>query len=732
MARTMKGIIKIGVAYMATAILLAGIPEIFVSNSVKADWKKNVDNTCFGTFWINRPEIPKSKDSPWEGNYVYFGEYGGKPIKFRVLDTMDKSLSIHDRSTMILDSDEVLFNSQYDNKTNVFNDTLDKWVSERPYVNCSLRDYLNNDFLFDHFTHPEYMAMDVVQKIGGDKINIGDRSLSLLMGKYATLPGDFIYILDVDDVRNLRYGYTDYSGWEEGAFSSNDYIPVANRTKKSGVKNSAWWLRSSRLALDSANSVSSEGNIDAVFGHSKYYHSIGVAPALNINLQSILFSSLVSGKAFEKGAEYKLTIKDEDLAFEIPAGSNVCESNREITVPYQISGKDASIATQVTYLVIDKNADILYMDSLYNTFSTNTGLLKQNGDGNFILPSDLDIDKWGEEYSVFVFAEDVNGMKETDYASGLVELPKPVRKNVDQKSNDSATPTPTRNPAAPTPIRKSATPTPVSTVTATSSDNTKKVSNVLLDLDKNQAFVVCGSTLTLNATLENSQASITWKSSNPKVATVDSKGKITGKMAGPVTITASAAGKTVKCAVTVLYKDVTDSSKFWFEPTNYLTAKGVVKGYDKQTKFKPANDCTRAQMVTFIWRLMGEPAPKISKCKFSDVKNTDYFYKACLWGNENGIVEGYKDGTFGPQIVCARKHAVTFLWRLAGKPDPKNKTNKFSDVKSSDYFYKATLWASEKSILEGYSDGTFRPQGDCLRRQMVTFLYKYDKYVNTK
>ena len=202
-------------------------------------------------------------------------------------------------------------------------------------------------------------------------------------------------------------------------------------------------------------------------------------------------------------------------------------------------------------------------------------------------------------------------------------------------------------------------------------------------------------------------------------------------MAGTVTITVSVAGIKATCKVTILYKDVTDSSKFWFEPVNYLTAKGVVKGYDNQTTFKPDNKCTRAQMITFLWRLQGEPSPKNDVCKFSDVSKNDYFYKACIWGSEQGIVEGYADGTFGPQITCARKHAVTFMWRLAGKPSPSSSTSKFTDVKESDYFYKATLWASEKKILAGYEDNTFRPDGDCLRRQMVTFLYKYDKYVNS-
>ncbi|MBP5655940.1 MAG: S-layer homology domain-containing protein [Clostridiales bacterium] len=179
--------------------------------------------------------------------------------------------------------------------------------------------------------------------------------------------------------------------------------------------------------------------------------------------------------------------------------------------------------------------------------------------------------------------------------------------------------------------------------------------------------------------------------------------------------------------VKVIYKDVKNKADFWYEPTYYLSDKDVVRGYDKQTLFKPANECTRAQMVTFLWRLKGSPEPKNSTCKFSDVKKTDYFYKAVLWGNENGIVEGYKDGTFGPQIICARRHAVTFLWRLAGKPAASTDKNKFKDVKAKDYFYNAVLWASEKGIVAGYNDGTFKPNGNCLRRQMVTFLYKYDK-----
>ncbi|MBO4604425.1 MAG: S-layer homology domain-containing protein, partial [Clostridiales bacterium] len=260
------------------------------------------------------------------------------------------------------------------------------------------------------------------------------------------------------------------------------------------------------------------------------------------------------------------------------------------------------------------------------------------------------------------------------------------------------------------------------------------VDGIVFDLDdasnnEEELRIRCGNKAETSVAGAGDQT-VTWKSSDTGIASVDADGNIVARKAGLVTITATCGSKTAVRTIRVLYKDLTDTSTFWYTPTYYLTDLGVVKGYDNQTKFKAANNCTRAQMVTFIWRLMGCPEPATSKCKFEDVKPKDYFYKACLWGNENHIVEGYKDDTFRPQTICDRRHAVTFLWRLAGCPEPSSTVNKFDDVKESDYFYKPTLWASELKILEGYGDGTFRPDNHCLRRQMTTFLYKYDKYVN--
>ena len=181
-----------------------------------------------------------------------------------------------------------------------------------------------------------------------------------------------------------------------------------------------------------------------------------------------------------------------------------------------------------------------------------------------------------------------------------------------------------------------------------------------------------------------------------------------------------------------MFKDVQKYSDFWYDPTYYLSAQGVVKGYDNGTKFKPDNDCTRAQMMTFLWRLNGSPKPKSTKTDFTDIKKSDYYYNAVLWAVEKGITTGTSKTKFGPSGVCTRGQTVTFLWRMAGKPSVGNAKNKFKDVKKGDYFYDAVIWASGKKIVAGYSDGTFKPSGKCARRQMVTFLYKYDKYINGK
>ena len=231
----------------------------------------------------------------------------------------------------------------------------------------------------------------------------------------------------------------------------------------------------------------------------------------------------------------------------------------------------------------------------------------------------------------------------------------------------------------------------------------------------------------------------TWSSSNKKVAFAktgrsrDSKGSpetkliLTAKKEGKAVLTEKWGWGKRKFKVRVLYKDVTDSSKFWFEPVYAMTDRGIVRGYEGKTRFKPGAKCTRAQLVMLLWRIKGCPKSKKYKNKFSDVKKTDYYYDAVRWASSKGIIKGYSDGKFRPQRMCSRRHVVTFLWKLAGRPEPKAPLNRFKDIKSTDFYYKAALWATEQGIVEGFSDGTFRPNGICLRRQIVTYIYNYDR-----
>ncbi|MBP3660596.1 MAG: S-layer homology domain-containing protein, partial [Oscillospiraceae bacterium] len=138
----------------------------------------------------------------------------------------------------------------------------------------------------------------------------------------------------------------------------------------------------------------------------------------------------------------------------------------------------------------------------------------------------------------------------------------------------------------------------------------------------------------------------------------------------------------------------------------------------------PASACIRAQVVTFLWRAAGAPEPSITSNPFEDVLETDYFYKAVLWAYEKGITAGVDDTHFGPAQPCSRAQVVTFLWRAAGAPEA-SAESAFTDVTDPDaFYYDAVLWAVENGITAGMGDGTFGINAVCNRAQIVTFLYR--------
>ena len=173
------------------------------------------------------------------------------------------------------------------------------------------------------------------------------------------------------------------------------------------------------------------------------------------------------------------------------------------------------------------------------------------------------------------------------------------------------------------------------------------------------------------------------------------------------------------------FQDV-PSDAYYFEAVNWAVANNVTNG-TSETTFSPNVGCTRAQVVTFLWRAAGQPEPTEGTNPFTDVKEGTYYYKAVLWAVEKGITNGTSETTFDPDETCTRAQIVTFLWRREGKPAPTGANNPFADVKPSAYFGSAVLWAVEKGITNGTSETTFEPNEDCTRAQVVTFLFRADR-----
>ncbi|MCR4672682.1 MAG: S-layer homology domain-containing protein [Lachnospiraceae bacterium] len=285
----------------------------------------------------------------------------------------------------------------------------------------------------------------------------------------------------------------------------------------------------------------------------------------------------------------------------------------------------------------------------------------------------------------------------------------------------------------------------------------KLVCNAGTTLKTLKISMVPGNTLNITTYLET-YTDWVWTSSNDKAARVENceisdpnDNFIRAIFPGKTVVTIPKiydTGNDLSCEVSVVYKDVTDPGVFWYEPVYWGTEKGIIKGYPSDsgyyTTFRPANQCTRQQMVTFLWRIAGEPDPSSDVSPFSDVKLNDdgskpFYYDAVLWAAEKGIAKGYKDGTFKPQDKCLRRQAVMFLWRMAGEPkedysnlEPFVDVPQYDDDGEENLWYRPVMWAAKHGITTGVvgaDSHIFNEGGDCLRRQMVTFLWRYNEYI---
>ena len=175
---------------------------------------------------------------------------------------------------------------------------------------------------------------------------------------------------------------------------------------------------------------------------------------------------------------------------------------------------------------------------------------------------------------------------------------------------------------------------------------------------------------------------------------------------------------------TGVFVDVATGS-YYEDAVDWAVENGITKGTD-DTHFSPDGICTRAQAVTFLWRAAGSPEPETRAMPFTDVPVGSYYYDAVLWAVENGITKGTSDTRFSPDDTCTRAQIVTFLWRSEKSPAAGSR-NPFADVKSTAYYADAVLWAVKENITKGTTSTTFSPDADCTRSQIVTFLWRCKK-----
>ncbi len=175
---------------------------------------------------------------------------------------------------------------------------------------------------------------------------------------------------------------------------------------------------------------------------------------------------------------------------------------------------------------------------------------------------------------------------------------------------------------------------------------------------------------------------------------------------------------------TGVFVDVATGS-YYEDAVDWAVENGITQGTD-DTHFAPDGICTRAQAVAFLWRAAGSPKLKTRTMPFTDVPAGSYYYDAVLWAVENGIAKGTSDTTFSPNMTCSRAQIVTFLWRSEKSPAA-GTANPFADVKSTAYYADAVLWAVKEDITKGTTNTTFSPDADCTRAQIVTFLWRCKK-----
>jgi len=172
-----------------------------------------------------------------------------------------------------------------------------------------------------------------------------------------------------------------------------------------------------------------------------------------------------------------------------------------------------------------------------------------------------------------------------------------------------------------------------------------------------------------------------------------------------------------------IFTDV-DPNAYYYKAMNWAVENGITRGTSENT-FSPNKVCTRAEVVTFLWRAAGTPEAGDTDTNFVDVAPDAWYYDAVMWAVSEGITGGTGNGKFSPDMSCDRSQVVTFLYRFSGSPElGSGQENPFTDIPDGSWYTNAVLWAVENGITNGTGAGTFSPARECTRGEIVTFLYR--------
>ena len=376
---------------------LALMAWIFAGVSLKSEaaWSKTQSNTGVGTGAITNPQEARytQASDPWTGSYVYYGKYDGNAVRYRVLN---KACQDYGNSSLFLDCDTILFKTYFDQDGRANGDAAYANIWEYSDINKNLN---GNMFLTKSgvFTTVE-------------KNSIMESATDFTVFVNTELEGEKIFLLDLAEATNYRNGYHNQNG--------TNHVKTYNGTAHK------WWLRTDNdFEVEYSYCIMENGDRGR---HEVYVtnSNVGVSPAFNVELSRILLSSLVSGTAGQYGAEYKLTLKDDNVKIGLQSGKEISTSGKTVTVPYSITGTNSGNCTQVSVLILDcayqagsSDATVKY----YGKLSV-TGSFAKKATGTFQLPSSLKPSRWGKDYHVYLLAEDINGTKESDYAGEPFEI----------------------------------------------------------------------------------------------------------------------------------------------------------------------------------------------------------------------------------------------------------------------------------------------------------------------